>query len=484
MRKLILFLVLQAMLITACGTPATSNTAAPTLTLTDCTLATPGVSSQVSARCGTLAVLENPDDPQSRTIELNIAVVPAVSRSPEADPLFVLAGGPGQAVIEIFPAMYPTFYRIHETRDIVLVDQRGTGKSNPLRCLNPEDEFPQDEQVIAQLKDCPKKLKADLKYYTTNFAMQDLEQVRSALGYQTINLYGISYGTRAALTYLKMYPASVRSMVLDAVVDPAFVLQQDAALDGQKALDFFFTRCAQDKACASAYPNLKTEFDAILRDLDKAPLDITIAHPTTGKPLSLTITRTLFTSVIFSALYAPDLVALLPLSIHQAYTEKNYAPLIAQSALLDGGVYDGMLYAVTCAEDAPLIDSTRAKMDGAASIFGDRTVEFAEVCRAWPRSDAPAILRAPIAADVPVLLLSGEADPITPPWHAAHLTKTMPNSLHLVFKGMGHGNATSECASKILDEFVGSAAVKGLDTTCVKTVTPPPFFVDFSGPQP
>ena len=398
--------------------------------------------------------------------------------------MFVLAGGPGQSIIETFPALYAGLFRVHEKRDIVLVDQRGTGKSNPLRCLDPGDESLDNEQALALLKACPKTLDADLTSYTTDLAMQDLDQVRSALGYQSINLYGVSYGTRAALTYLKMFPDHVRSVVLDAVVDPAFVLFQDAAQDGQKSLDLFFSRCQKDTACASAYPNLKAEFDSILQDLDTSPADITIPHPVTGNPLKLTVTRVFFTNMVFNTLYSPDLVALLPLSIHQAYTEKNYAPLITQAYLMDAGLYDGMFYAVTCSEDAPLISSAKAEQDGAASIFGDRTLDFIDVCKSWPKNDVPAVLRAPVSSNVPVLILSGEADPITPPWHVEALVQSLPNSLHLIFNGMGHGNVTTECATRILDKFIDGASVNDLDVSCVKNITPPPFFVDFSGPQP
>jgi len=483
LRKLIPYLLFQSiLLVTACAT--TPDTATSSLALTDCTLSSSGMPLEVSAKCGMLEVLENPSNPQGRKINLNVAVVPAISRSAEAEPLFVLAGGPGQSIVEVFPAMYSSLYRIHEKRDIVLVDQRGTGKSNPLRCLDSNDESVDDEQAIALLKECPKTLDADLNYYTTDLAMRDLDQVRAALGYQSINLYGVSYGTRAALTYLKMYPKQVRSVVLDAVVDPAFVLYQDAAQDGQKSLDFFLSRCEADKDCASAYPKLREELDSILQDLDKTPAVITIPHPNTANPLELTVSKAFFTSMIFNTLYSPDLVALLPLSIHQAYTEKNYVPLIAQAYLLDGGVYDGMFYAVTCSEDAPLLSPVEAKKAGAESVFGDRTLDFIEVCNAWTKGNAPPVLRAPVSSDVPVLILSGEADPITPPWHAEHLSKSLPNSLHLIFKGMGHGNITTECATKIMDNFIEGATIKGLDTSCVKAVTPPPFFVDFSGPQP
>ena len=481
MRKVFVFVVLQAILICSCSPQSALVTDQPSIALTDCVLSSPGVETQVDAKCGSLAVSEDPSNPQSRQIMLGVAVVQAIRRSPEPDPLFILAGGPGQSVIEVFPVIASALFRIHEKRDIVLVDQRGTGKSNPLRCLDPEqDEVLEDEQVIALLQDCPNKLDADLRYYTTDIAMQDLEQVRSALGYESINLFGVSYGTRAALTYLKMYPERVRSVVLDAVVDPAFVLYMDVARDGQAALDRLFTRCEADEACSSTFPGLRSEFDEILQKLEETPVEVTISHPITGKPLEVKVTRRTFTDIIFNTLYSPDLVAMLPLAIHQAYTEENYAPLISQAYLLDAGIYDGMFYAVACSEDGPLVSAP----DKAESIFGDNAQTFVEVCDAWPKGNPAPIVRAPVTSDVPVLMLSGEADPITPPWHAEQLVSSFSNIIHLVFNDMGHGNSSSQCTAKILDSFIESASVKGLDTTCAESVEPPPFFVDFSGPQP
>lgn len=481
MRNIFIFVVLQAILISSCSPQSAHVTDQPGIALTDCALSSPGVETQVDAKCGSLAVSEDPSNPQSRLIMLHVAVVQAIKRSPEPDPLFILAGGPGQSAIEVFPAISSSLFRIHEKRDIILVDQRGTGKSNPLRCLDPEaDETLGDEQVIAFLQDCPKKLDADLRYYTTDIAMQDLDIVRSALGYESINLFGVSYGTRAALTYLKMYPERVRSVVLDAVVDPAFVLYADVAQDGQAALELFFTRCEADEACRSTFPDLRSEFDAILQKLEETPVEVTISHPVTGKPLEMTVTRRTFTDIIFNTLYSPDLVAMLPLAIHQAYAEENYAPLISQAYLLDSGVYDGMFYAVACTEDAPLVSTS----DEAESIFGNNAQAFVEVCEAWPKGDPVPIVRSTVDSDVPVLMLSGEADPITPPRHAEQLAPSFSNSIHLIFNDMGHGNSSSQCTAKILDSFIESASVNGLETSCAESVEPPPFFVDFSGPQP
>jgi pimeloyl-ACP methyl ester carboxylesterase len=457
------------------------------MVLTDCILSEPGVETQVDAECGTLTVLEDPSKPQSREISLNIAVVRAIKRSPEPDPLFVLAGGPGQAVIEVFPSLYSTLFRIHEQRDIVLVDQRGTGQSNPLRCIDPEDpqnETLEEEQVINLLKECPEKLEADLRFYTTDIAMQDLDRVRAALGYDSINLYGASYGTRAALVYLKMFPERVRSVVLDAVVDPSFVIYQDAAQDGQRALEAFFVRCEADNACRSNFPDLRSEFDAILQRVEAAPVEITITHPVTGKPFELTLTRMTLTNIVFNILYVPDLVAMLPLAIHQAYAEENYAPLITQSFLVNSGLYDGMFYAVACLEDAPLISSEEIDQQSDESLFTGNARTFLEVCSAWPQGELPEVVHSPVSSDVPVLMLSGEADPITPPRHAEALAESLDNDLHLIFQAMGHGNSSNQCAAKILARFVESASINDLQTECVEAVEPPPFFVDFSGPQP
>ncbi|MBL8062852.1 MAG: alpha/beta fold hydrolase [Anaerolineales bacterium] len=439
---------------------------------------------QVDAHCGTLTVPEDRANPDVRQIELNIAVIPAIKRNPQPDALFLLAGGPGQSAIETFPSMISLLNQIHEDRDIVLVDQRGTGKSNPLRCLDAEDESLNDEQVMAKIKACPETLDADVRFYTTEIAMTDLDEVRAALGYETINLYGASYGTRAALTYLRMFPGRVRTVTLDAVVDPGFLMFMDAAADGQAALEQFLARCEADEACSAEFPQLRSEFENLLARLDESPVEITIPNPLTNKPLDVTVSRKLVTSMVFNTLYVPDLVATLPLSIHQAYAEENYVPLISQAFLVNAGIYDGMFYAVACTEDAPFISADEAARRSEGSVFGDRTVDFAAVCSEWQKGEVSSEFRAPVVSDVPVLILSGEADPITPPRHADVVAESLTNEIHLVFSDMGHGNLFSRCSTNLLKEFIESASIDGLDTACVEAIQPPPFFVDFSGPRP
>ena len=453
------------------------------ITLDDCAL-TSAAGNQEDARCGTLIVPEDRANPYGRQIELHLAVIPAIKRDPQSDALFLLAGGPGQSAIEAFPGMISMMFQIHEDRDIVLVDQRGTGESNPLRCLDLEDESLTDEQALAKLKSCPETLDADLRFYTTEIAMTDLDEVRSALGYETINIYGASYGTRAALTYLRMFPEHVRTVTLDAVVDSDFVMFMDAAEDGQAALDQFFARCEADQDCKMTFPKLQNEFDGLLARLEESPAEITIPHPLTNNPLDLTVTPQMITNMVFNTLYVPDFVATLPLSIHEAYADENYVPLISQAFLVNAGIYDGMFYAVTCAEDAPLISPSEASKRGEKSVFGDRTIDFAAVCAEWPKGKVSPEFREPVASDVPVLILSGEADPITPPWHAEKVAESLTNEIHLIFSGMGHGNLSSRCSSNLFKTFIESASIEGLDTACVANIQPPPFFVDFSGPRP
>jgi pimeloyl-ACP methyl ester carboxylesterase len=341
-----------------------------------------------------------------------------------------------------------------------------------------------NDEVLEKLKSCPEALDADLRFYTTEIAMTDLDKVRSALGYDTINIYGASYGTRAALAYLRMFPEHVRTVTLDAVVEPGFVMFMDAAEDGQAALEEFFARCEADETCNSTFPNLQNEFEGLLERLEVSPKAITIPHPITTKPLELTVTHELVTNMVFNTLYVPDLVATLPLSIHVAYVDENYVPLISQAFLVNAGLYDGMFYAVTCTEDAPLIPMDEAANRSEGSVFGDRTIDFSSVCKEWPKGIVSPEFRLPVESNLPVLILSGAADPITPPRHAQEVAESLTNEIHLIFANMGHGNLFSRCSINIFKDFVESASIDGLDTSCVEEIQPPPFFVDFSGPRP
>ncbi|HCR71103.1 MAG TPA: alpha/beta hydrolase [Anaerolineae bacterium] len=483
MKKLFTLSFLLLILITACVPQTQANVDEASLALEECILTSPG-GRQIDAECGVLIVPEDRANPEGRQIELHVAVIPAIKRNPQPDPLFMLAGGPGQSAIEAFPAMISLLRQIHEDRDIVLVDQRGTGKSNPLRCLDEEDEELESEEVVDKLKDCPDTLDADLRFYNTEIAMTDLDEVRVALGYDKINIYGASYGSRAAITYLRMFPEHVRTVTLDSVVDPSFVLFMTSAQDGQAALESLFARCENDEACRITFPKLRSEFNSLLSRLEESPAEISMPHPVTNQPIDLTITPEIITGMVFNTMYVPDFVATLPLSIHLAYADENYVPLIAQGLQVNGNLYDGMFYAVACTEDAPLISADEAAENSEQTVFEDRTVHLSAVCSEWQKGEVSDAFRAPITSDIPVLILSGEADPITPPYHAEKVAESLTNELHLIFDDMGHGNLNSICSMNIFNDFIETASIDGIDVSCVDAVQPPPFFIDFSGPRP
>ena len=460
----------------------------PTISLESCRL--PG---GVTAQCGTLTVDENRDLADGRTIDLDIAVLPATGGSSviEADPLFLLAGGPGQAATEVYPNAAYLFEEINRTRDIVLVDQRGTGESNGFVCDNLTDEsLPDDlpdEAAIGLLDDCREELEqqADLTQYTTDRFIEDLEAVRVALDYDTINLYGASYGSRAALAYMRRHPEVIRSVVLDAVAGPELVLFRDMPRDGQRALDLLFERCATDEACRTAFPDVRAEYEALLAQLEQ-PQPITVAHPLTNEPLKFEMTRDRLSQYVFNILYSPEFQSLLPLLIHHAHETGDFAPLVVQALAVGSstGVYPGLLYAVACSEDAPRIDLAEAEAIRAATSFGSFTENFLAICATWPRAEVAADLREPLRSDIPTLLLSGGTDPVTPPGYAEQVATTLPNSRHLIAPGFGHGLIAYGCVPRLVSQFIRDGSAAALDTTCVENMEPPPFFVTFAGPEP
>ena len=484
----LLFSLLIGSVLVGC---AANNEAAgrqPTIPLEACRLA-----SGVAAQCGTVTVFENRDTQTGRTIDLNVAVLAATGSSNvvEPDPLFLLAGGPGQAAVEVYPNAAFLFEEVNRTRDIVLVDQRGTGDSNGFVCDNlTDDSLPDDlpdEAAVGLLDACRESLtaQADLTQYTTDRFIEDLEEVRVALDYDAINLYGASYGSRAALAYMRRFPDVIRSAVLDAVAGPDLVLFRDMPRDGQRALDLLFERCAGDEACHAAFPDLRTEYQDLLSQLEE-PQPISVAHPLTNEPLEFRLTRDRLSQYVFNILYSAELQSLLPLLIHHAHETGDFAPLVIQALAVgeSAGVYPGLLYALTCSEDEPLIGSDEARDVPADTSFGSFAANFQAICATWPRADVAADLRQPLQSDIPALLLSGGADPVTPPAYAETVAATLPNSRHLVVPGYGHGVLAVGCMPRVVAQFIREGNADTLDTDCLEELEPPPFFVDLAGPQP
>jgi pimeloyl-ACP methyl ester carboxylesterase len=492
MRRFYRAIVLLSLLALAgCGGLAAATEQGDRPALAPCQLGAPGLAEYLPAQCTTLTVFEDHAAQSGRTIGLRIAVVPAVNRSPAPDPLFFLAGGPGQAASESYPLLAPALAEINQQRDIVLVDQRGTGGSHPLRCQQNTDwaQTPSDEEASAFLRDCLAGLDADPTLYTTSQAIDDLDQARAALGYEQINLLGVSYGTRAALTYMRRYPERVRTAILDGVVPQDEALGSDVARDAQRAIDLIFERCAAEAACAKAFPSLRAEFAALLEQVERQPSKLSLAHPITGQPTELTFDRSMLNIGVRLFSYAPETAALLPLLIHNAATTGDRKLLAAQALLLSDqlgeSISSGVNLSVLCAEDVPFFDAEQLRAANAGAYLGDSELEnLARACATWPRGQIPADFKQPVASSAPVLLLSGEADPVTPPENAEQAARTLPNSLQLLAPGQGHNVIMRGCLPHVAAIFVTGGTTAGLDTACVADIRPMPFFIDFSGPMP
>ena len=435
--------------------------------------------------CGTLTVPEDPTASAGETIALRVLVVPAVSPNPEPDPLFFLAGGPGQAASEVASTVMRAFDRIHKRRDLVFVDQRGTGASRPLRCPS-IDHLSLTEQLaldpVEQSAACLAALPADPKHYTTSIAMDDLDRVRQALGYETINLYGASYGTRAGLIYMRQHPDAVRTAILDGVAPVQMVLGLHFAEDGHAALQAVFDDCAADAACSGAFPSLQADFESLMASL---PRSVSFEHARTGETSEMMLDADMVAAGVRGQLYLPTFSSLLPLAISDA-VQGNFSPLLAQtvgfSEGLSDSVYDGMQMAVLCAEDVPrLPEDTAPYTDG--TFLGDAVIaDLPAMCSGWP-SGAPRLdADQPVRSEAPTLLLSGALDPVTPPRWAELAAETLPSSRHLIAPGAGHNVAPLGCVPRLMEAFLDAGSAAELETDCVDAITRPPFFIDFAGP--
>ncbi len=464
------------------------------------------------ARCGTVRVLENPaldagdsapplgaagnpggSAPPSgaaRTIDLQVVVIPALAATPAPDPVFFLAGGPGQAATQIAGFALGVADRLHDKHDFVLVDQRGTGRSHPLFCTTPPEDAPLAERFDSGLDEaavdlCRAEQEADLRMYTTPIAVDDLDAVRAALGYDKIDLWGTSYGTRVGLAYLRAHGDHARAAVLDSVAPMSLYLPLSLAKDADRALARLFVDCAAEPACGAAFPDLGARFQAFVEHLDDEPLRATVRHPVTGANEPLVIGRTAFLGALRGVLYSADASALVPLALDRAM-KGELGPFVAMTQNLAGGferqIATGMFLSVVCAEDVPFFAPGDVEREAAGTLFGaDAAKEIVRACTRWPRGEVPKSFRDPVESDVPVLLLSGDLDPVTPPSWAADAKKTLHRSANVVFSGTGHTAAVSACARKIAATFLDRGTEVGLDTACSGKSPRPPFFTTFAG---
>lgn len=434
---------------------------------------------QLKTSKGTFAVLENRDSGEGRMIHLDVLILHGEGTEVKPDPFFVLAGGPG-ANAAIYKSMFKRSW-IRKERDIVLVSQRGTGGDNKLDCSLPADDSNLQGYLdplfnLEAFQACMKELqkKYDLTKYSTCLAADDLNDVRRALGYDTINIMGGSYGTRMALVYMRRHPQTVRTAILNGVVPIAFKNPLFHAPNAEESMRLLMARCANNPDCHAAYPNLEDEFHIILERLEKQPAEVTITHPVTKERVSVKLTRAAFAEAVRTIMYNGMTLRLVPFLIHRAF-EGDYEPFAQRGMESNRGIRRmlamGMLLCVTCAEDVARISEDEIVKYTTDTFLGDgRVRQQKAVCEFWPKSDLPDNYGDPVSVDVPTLLLSGTLDPVTPPRWGREAAGHLPNSLHLVIPG-AHG-VGGKCVTDIEKQFLEKGTVKDLDVSCTKDLKP------------
>lgn len=439
------------------------------------------------ARCGTYEVWEDRARKAGRKIGLKIVVVPAAGPERRPDPLVFLNGGPGESATQPAAGLAHEFAKIVEQRDLLLVDQRGTGGSNPLDCklYGPElQSFLGDFFPPEAVRTCRKELesKADLTLYTTSLAADDLEEVRNALGYPALNLVGGSYGTRAALVFMRRHPTSVRTATLQGVVPPSYPMPLNFARDAQRALDGVLGECAAEPGCGRAFPDLPAELKAVFATLERGPVRAEMLDPQTGDPTTVTLSRDMVAEAIRYLLYQSSGASMIPALLHRA-AGGDFGPFAEFAAfgrreIVSSGA-SGLYLSVTCAEDLPRIAPDEGERAAAGTFLADyRLRQQRRACELWPRMTPPPAFGEPVAAQTPVLLISGQWDPVTPPAQAEQALRQLPHGRHLVIASGGHsysGLTGVDCVAKLTADFVAAGSADGLDTSCVAGIKRPPF---------
>ena len=438
------------------------------------------------AQCGTYTVWENREAKSGRTIDLNIVVLQATGKDRKPDPLFVLLGGPGEGAASSAPEWYaddPT----RKDRDLVFVDARGTGKSNGLHCLIPKDGPLQAYMPTLNLdviKACRLELQkhADLRYYLTTYAMDDLDDVRAALGYNKINLDGGSYGTGASLAYIRQHGDHVRAATLWSSTAFTQPMPLTFAADAEGALRNVFRNCYAEAACKATFPTLEDDYKRAVSKIESGPVRLTVTDPRNKKPTEVSLDADAFAESLRAMLYAPEAMLSIPLLLHKAASGdyKKFAEFqIDRNVGLNEAIADGLYFSITCTEDVDRTDPKQLAANNRGTFLSDhRSRPHIEGCQGWPRGKLPAGFGEEVKSDVPVLAVNGANDPATPPSAAKAAISRLTNARMIVVPYGGHsqeGLIGAECVKEIGAKFLETADQRSLDVSCVKNIRHKPF---------
>jgi pimeloyl-ACP methyl ester carboxylesterase len=446
------------------------------------------------ARCGTYEVFENRAARTGRKIPLRVAVIPANAPQKQPDAVTYFAGGPGGSsvvegswIAEVLRSKGP------QTRDVLLVDQRGTGESAPLNCpdlmgMQGVQGFLDNFVPVEGVRSCREHLSktTDLTQYTTEIAADDLDEVRAALGYEKLNLIGGSYGTRTALIYMRRHPSRVRTANLFGIVANDARTPLQFARITQNALDGLVAECAADAACRSAFPRFREEVAEILQRTEKEPVLAELIDAETGKPFSLRLNRNGVAQVLRYMLYGTDKAAQLPLFVHLA-AQGDFKPLAQVGN--DWGILSsaGYFLAITCAEDVGFIREEEVPSAVAGTFLGDfRIRQQQAACKAWAPAKLGRDFLAPTVSDVPTLLVSGERDPATPASAGESTVRHLRRGIHVVIPDGAHSNngmKGRDCEEEMMLRLIETGSTERFDTSCVARMERPAFALRVGDPE-
>jgi pimeloyl-ACP methyl ester carboxylesterase len=426
-------------------------------------------------------VWENRGAGSGRRIPLYIVVLPARGSERRSDPIFYFDGGPGGSATASAAFIARLLAPLNEVRDLVFVDVRGTGQSAALDCPMPDGDAPLQRYFDGFLPDdyvraCLEHQQADVRFYTQPIAMDDVDEVRQALGYTRINLFGSSGGTRQEQIYLRRHPSSVRALVMHGVhpMDGEMPLTFARALDD--GLRWLIDACAADVECHSNYPDLGGDWERSKARFESGPVETTLRHPRTGREERVRISRGVYADGVRHMLYNLNGAADLAARIHAA-ARGDFAPFaegeLRQVMRFRRAIADGFYLSSTCAEDVRFIDDEDVRRHTNGTFLGDYRVRRQQsACRIWPKGEGiDEGFQRRVESDVPTLLISGEVDVATPPWEAEGVLSGFSNGRHIVFPFQGHDYANPDCASQLVAAFFERADPKSLDTSCVAKTT-------------
>ena len=438
----------------------------------------------LAARCGTLIVPEDRLTGKGRTIAVRFVVIPATGPGRAPDPVVYFAGGPGGSTVDDIPSELPDLLSLNLHRDLVFIEQRGTGRSNPLTC----PAFPGlgggEAALRASVRDCLAHLRGDLQFYTTAMYADDVNQVLADLHYAKVNLMGISYGTAVEQVFLLRHPGRVRTITMQSGSPLDVHVIERAPGNSQRALDYVIARCERQPVCRQAFPHLAADWASLWASVGKSPW----VMPASQSPTHTTqrLTQDDLANAVYQAMYGYE-ENLIPVAVHTLATAKNKAA--AMTAVIQAGQASAapgsgsanlmMPYPITCDEPGAS-DQPAALSDQRASFAYHTDLQDAQwwqaVCPLIPKSAAAVGDQHLIVSRVPVLAFNGAGDPIEQPrnWTGAH--KFFPNSRDIALPGQGHdidSGTWQACAGVIAQKFIEHASLAHLNTRCLATIAPP-----------